>query len=102
GDEPIDAPVGTGPYKLKEWRRGQEVVLERFDGYASRAEEPSGDAGAKHAYLDEIRFIVVSDAATRQAGLESGEYDVNYRAAASDLEHIESSDRMYAWMMRPG
>ncbi len=102
GDEPIDAPVGTGPYKLKEWRRGQEVVLERFDGYASRAEEPSGDAGAKHAYLDEIRFIVVSDAATRQAGLESGEYDVNYRAAASDLEHIESSDRMYGWMMRPG
>ena len=21
-------PVGTGPYRLKEWRRGQKIVLE--------------------------------------------------------------------------
>jgi len=102
GEQPIDAPIGTGPYKLKEWRRGQEVVLERFDDYVGLDSDPSGDAGRKNAYLDEIRFIAVPDAATRQAGLESGEYDVNYRAAASDLELIEASDRMYAWMMRPG
>lgn len=102
GDAAIDAPIGTGPYKLREWRRGQEVVLERFDGYIRLEAEPTGDWGAKKAYLDEIRFISVPDAATRQAGLESGEFDVNYRAAASDLEFIERSDRMYAWMMRPG
>ncbi len=102
GDEPIDAPVGTGPYRFGEWVRGQQVVIERFDDYVGLDSEPSGDAGAKRAYLDEIRFIAVSDAATRQAGLESGEYDVNYRAAASDLEHMESSDAMYAWLMRPG
>jgi peptide/nickel transport system substrate-binding protein len=102
GDSPIDAPIGTGPYRLKEWRKGQEVILERFDSYVGVDAPASGDAGAKHAYLDEIRFISVPDAATRQAGLESGEYDVNYRASASDLELIEASDEMYAWMMRPG
>lgn len=26
-------PVGTGPYKLKEWVTGQKIVLEAFDGY---------------------------------------------------------------------
>ena len=26
-------PIGTGPYKLKEWVTGQKVVLEAFDGY---------------------------------------------------------------------
>lgn len=102
GDEPIDAPIGTGPYKLKEWRRGEEVILERFDGYVGNGGEPSGDVGTKNAYLDEIRFIAVPDGATRQAGLESGEYDVNYRAAASDLELMNESDRMNSWMMRPG
>src|SRR5690606_19931718 len=102
GDEPIDAPVGTGPYRFGEWVRGQQVVIERFDDYVGLDSATSGDAGAKHAHLDEIRFIAVSDAATRQAGLVSGEYDVNYRAAASDLDHMESSDAMYAWLMRPG
>ncbi len=102
GDAPIDAPIGTGPYRLKEWVKGQRVVLERFDGYVGRDEEPSGDFGRKNAWLDEIQFIAVPDAATRQAGLESGEYDVNYRAAASDLEFIEGSDAMYPWLMRPG
>ncbi len=24
---------GTGPYKLKEWKRGSEIVLEAYDGY---------------------------------------------------------------------
>lgn len=102
GDQPIDAPIGTGPYQLKQWRKGQDVTLERFAGYVGQDAEPSGDAGRKNAYVDEIRFIVVPDSATRQAGLESGEYDVNYRAAAGDLEFIEGSGSMYAWMMKPG
>ena len=102
GERPIDSPIGTGPYRLKEWRRGQEVVIERFEGYVGLDSDPSGDAGRKNAYLDEIRFIAVPDAAPRQAGLESGEFDVHYRAAASDLELIEASNRMYSWMMRPG
>lgn len=102
GDTPIDAPIGTGPYRLAEWVRGQHVTLERFDGYVSRDEEPSGDFGKKNAWLDEISFVAVSDAATRQAGLESGEFDVNYRAPATDLEFIEASESMYPWLMRPG
>ncbi len=102
GDQPNDAPIGTGPYRLREWVRGQEVILDRFDGYVGLSSEPSGDSGTKNAYLDSIRFIAVSDAATRQAGLESGEFDVNYRAAASDLPHMQASESMYPWLMRPG
>jgi len=33
GGAPLDNPVGTGPYTLKEWVRGDSVVFERFDGY---------------------------------------------------------------------
>ena len=28
-------PVGTGPFKLAEWRRGESMSLTRFDAYAS-------------------------------------------------------------------
>jgi ABC-type transport system substrate-binding protein len=29
-------PVGTGPYRLKEWRRGQKIVLEANPGIPRR------------------------------------------------------------------
>jgi ABC-type transport system substrate-binding protein len=33
---------GTGPYKLKQWKRGTELVMEAFDGYwGSRASTPT-------------------------------------------------------------
>ncbi|AYY12525.1 peptide/nickel transporter substrate-binding protein [Actinobacteria bacterium YIM 96077] len=57
-----EGAVGTGPYQLKSWEVGQEIVLERFDEYKSRSEEDLGGlAGAKHAYLDTITFTVVGD-----------------------------------------
>jgi peptide/nickel transport system substrate-binding protein len=102
GDDPIAEPIGTGPYRFKEWRRGERVVVERFPDYVGLDAPASGDWGMKHAWLDEIHFIAVPDAATRQAGLESGEFDVNYRASGEDVERIEASERMYAWFMRPG
>ncbi len=30
------SPIGTGPYKLKEWITGQKIVLEAFDDYYER------------------------------------------------------------------
>ncbi|WP_166346543.1 ABC transporter substrate-binding protein [Phytoactinopolyspora limicola] len=58
----VDGAIGTGPYQLRNWDTGQEVVLERFDGYQSRTEEGlGGHVGAKHAYLDTVTFKVVGD-----------------------------------------
>src|SRR5699024_6080549 len=47
-----DQLIGTGPYKFKEWDRGEEIVLERFDDYAARDEEDWGGlTGKKEAYF---------------------------------------------------
>lgn len=68
--------VGTGPYRLKEWKQDQYVLLERYDSYRQPAGEPSGFAGRKGALTERLCFRVVVDPATRVAGLQTGQFDV--------------------------
>jgi peptide/nickel transport system substrate-binding protein len=71
-----DKAIGTGPYKLKSWDIGQQLVLERYDGYKSRTEENwGGQAGAKHAYLDTITYKIVGDQDALINGLQTGQWD---------------------------
>jgi ABC-type transport system substrate-binding protein len=71
--EQIDAhPVGTGPFKLKSWRRSSEIVLERNPLYRERyyEAEPAPDDKAGQAILakfkgrrlpmvDEVRVAII-------------------------------------------
>src|SRR5450756_2042816 len=65
---PLKEFVGTGPYKFKERRPDQYVLLTRFDQYSARKEAPSGYGGKKTAIADELRFIPVPNANTRVEG----------------------------------
>ena len=67
--------VGTGPFKLAEWKPDQYIRMVRFDEYKSRNEAPNGYGGGKTAYLDEVRFQPVPEVATRVAQVETGELD---------------------------
>ncbi len=58
-----ETPVGTGPFKFKEWVRGSHIHLVAFDGYYQE-----GKPG-----LTEIYYRVIPDAASRSVALESGE-----------------------------
>ncbi|WP_052097600.1 ABC transporter substrate-binding protein [Achromobacter sp. RTa] len=71
------SPVGTGPYKLAGWTRGQQISLSRYTDYVSPpGEAPDGATGKKEALVDEVRFLVVPDASTIKAGLASGALDI--------------------------
>ncbi len=37
GTELLEHPIGTGPYKISEWKRGDELVLTRNDNYWGEA-----------------------------------------------------------------
>lgn len=58
-------PVGSGPYKLKEWKRGVETVLEANDTYW-RGKPP----------FKAVTFRVVPDESTRVADLKTGRADI--------------------------
>ncbi len=55
-------PVGTGPFRFVSWEEGQRVVVERNPDYW-------GDP----AHVARLEFVVVNNAATRVAMLQSGE-----------------------------
>lgn len=59
------APIGNGPYKLKEWRNDHTVIIERSDTYY----------GAK-PNIEEIVFKPVPDMNTRAMQLKTGEIDL--------------------------
>ena len=59
-------PVGTGPFKFVEWRRGELVRLDRNPAYW-RSGQP---------YLDRIVVRFIPDSATRTALLEKGDAHV--------------------------
>ena len=89
-EEPMKEFIGTGPYMLKERKADQYIQLARFDGYVSRDGESDGYGGARHQYLDEIRFVPVPDANTRVEAAVSGQY------AYVDSIPVESFDKVKA------
>lgn len=69
--------VGSGPYRFvrDEYVSGSKSVYARFDGYVPRAEPAERTAGGKVAHFERIEWLVMPDAATAAAALQSGEID---------------------------
>lgn len=61
-----DNPVGTGPFMLDEWKRGEYIKLKRNPNYWQQGKP----------YLDALYFVVIPDSAARAAALENGDIDV--------------------------
>ena len=58
--------IGTGPFKLKQYARGEMVELERNPDYFV----------AGRPYLDGIRYPIIGERGTRLAALQAGRLDV--------------------------
>jgi len=86
--QPLREYVGTGPYKFKERKPDQYVLLTRFDGYSARKEAPSGYGGKRTAVVEELRFVPVPNANTRVEGALAGQFHY------ADLLPIEALARL--------
>src|SRR6187551_784921 len=86
--QPLREYVGTGPYKFKERRPDQYVLLTRFDGYSARKEAASGYGGKRTALVEELRFVPVPNANTRVEGALAGQFHY------ADLLPIEALARL--------
>jgi peptide/nickel transport system substrate-binding protein len=66
-----DRPIGTGPFKVTDFKRGQYVLTERNPLYWRR--DPQGRA---LPYLDRLIFKIIPNANTLMTQLRSGELDL--------------------------
>ncbi len=87
-------PVGTGPFRLKEWKRGEAIVLQRFADYAALPGPMDGYTGGKKVLVDEVRYMIIPDAAAAGAALRSGAIDVIANAAATDMKELEKDPKV--------
>jgi peptide/nickel transport system substrate-binding protein len=60
--------IGTGPFKFKEWKRGQIVELTRNPDYFVKG----------RPYLEGVRYTVIVERGTRVAALQANQIDVAY------------------------
>jgi ABC-type transport system substrate-binding protein len=87
-DDPMAHPVGTGPFRLVQWRRSSQIVLERNPRYRSPVfdgEPAPGDAeaaavaahlrGQKLPLLDRVELSIVVEDQPRWLAFEGGDLD---------------------------
>ena len=82
--------VGTGPYKFTEFVQDQYIRLDRFDDYVPYGEDGyvDGMAGHKDAAAQTLYYSYVKEAATRIAGLQTGQYDLIYSLTSDNYDII--------------
>ena len=83
GDKLAVQPVGTGPYKLGEWVKGERIVLVRNDNYYG-----------KKPTLDRIVFTVVPEHGTRTAMIRSGDLDMIVLPQPPDVAAMEKDPNL--------
>lgn len=76
-------PVGTGPFKFKEWVSNQSITLVRNDDYHGTP-----------AYLDEVEFRVIPEEGARQIAFYRGDIDMLLRAAPAEIELMRSDPKI--------
>jgi peptide/nickel transport system substrate-binding protein len=60
--------IGTGPFKLKEWRKGEFVEYVKNPDYFVKG----------RPYLDGLKYLIIAERGTRTAALQSGQLDVAF------------------------
>ncbi|API91604.1 glutathione ABC transporter substrate-binding protein [Virgibacillus pantothenticus] len=78
-------PIGTGPFKLDEWKAGEEVVISRNDDY-----------WGEKAKLDTATFKVVSEQSSRVAELETGVAHVADQIGPNNISRVDKAEGMSA------
>ncbi|RZU01045.1 ABC transporter substrate-binding protein [Rivibacter subsaxonicus] len=89
GDKITEHPVGTGPFRLAEWRRASRIVLEKNSGFRDEfydEDPPPGDPlaqaaqarfkGRKLPMIDRVEISIIEENQPRWLAFLNAEHDI--------------------------
>ena len=77
----LNHPIGTGPFMLKEWVKGDRIVLVKNPYYWWKG----------YPKLDKIIFRPIPELATRVAAIDSGDIDIATRLTSEDAAKLKNN-----------
>ncbi len=115
GEQIAAHPVGTGPFRLSEWRRSSRIVLQRNPGYRERLydEEAAPDdadlqafvqrnRGRRLPFLDRVEISIIEEAQPRWLAFLDGQLDVLERLPAEFAHTAIPNNRLAPNLQRRG
>jgi peptide/nickel transport system substrate-binding protein len=78
-------PIGTGPFKFVEWKRGDSVAMERNPKYWN----------PQLPYLDKLSYRFIKDPSAQVAALKSGDVDIIGWILAPEIAKGISRDKRF-------
>jgi peptide/nickel transport system substrate-binding protein len=82
-------PVGSGPFTMKSWSRNSEMVMTRNPHYWKL-----GSDGQPLPHLDNVRYVIIPDDATRILKLKAGEIDAAEFIPYSRVAELKADPRL--------
>ncbi len=74
-------PIGTGPFRFVEWRKGDRIVLEKNPNYWEKG----------YPKIDKIIYRPIPELSTRVAALKTGEIDIIPRVSPEEAEVLKNN-----------
>ncbi|MGG6897821.1 ABC transporter substrate-binding protein [Rhizobium sp. BR 315] len=75
--------AGSGPFKLREWRANEAVVLERNDNYYGEKTK-----------LNRVIYRFMKESSAQRLALENGDIDIARNLSPTDLTAIEKNPKL--------
>jgi peptide/nickel transport system substrate-binding protein len=72
-------PVGSGPFKFKDWKKGSHITLVRNENYFKKG----------RPFLDSIVYRIIPNAATRAIAFETGEINAIFASNSFPYQHLD-------------
>ena len=91
GTTDFQNPVGTGPFRLKEFKAGQRAIHVRNDHYWRDG-----------PYLDEIESFAITDKVARLSAMLSGDIDLMQALDPKAIKKVESTPGVGIWSVPSG